>query len=109
MLRERAACIPSRLNPPAVPSAAVVQDKYESGSIASARALHDVEIVIREPDLHWAGVCRRKPQRSETGLRDQWQFRFDKTPPLVFAILRLRAIPIKRLQHHTIIHPPSDV
>jgi hypothetical protein len=46
-------------------------------------------------------ICRRKPQRGEAGLRDRRQFRFDEAPPLVFAVVRLRTIPIKRLQHHT--------
>ena len=47
--------IPSRLDPRAIPCAAVIQDKYQSGLIACARALHDVEVVIREQDLRWAG------------------------------------------------------
>jgi len=43
----------------------------------------------------------RKPQRGETRVRDRGEFRFNEAPPLVFAVFRLRTIPIKRLQHHT--------
>lgn len=46
-------------------------------------------------------VRRRKPQCGETGSRDRRQFRLDEAPTLVFAVFRLRTIPIKRLQHHT--------
>ena len=46
-------------------------------------------------------VCRRKPQRGKTCLRNDWQSRFDEAPPLVFEIFRYWTIPIKCLQHHT--------
>src|SRR5215471_1033524 len=46
-------------------------------------------------------VCRRKPKGSETCLCDGWQFRFNESPPLMFAVLCLGTIPIKCLQHHT--------
>src|SRR5439155_26684001 len=52
---DQARIIPSRLNACAVPTAAVIQDKRESALVACARALHDVEVVIREQDLRWAG------------------------------------------------------
>src|SRR4029453_18156323 len=54
-------------------------------------------------------VCRRKPQRRETCLRNDWQFRFDEGPPLVFAIFRSWTIPIKCLQHHTHNSPSFSV
>ena len=53
-------------------------------------------------------VCRRKPQGGKTSLRDGRQFRFDDAPPLVFAVFRLRTIPIKRLQHYTHNSPSSS-
>src|SRR6186997_2887065 len=40
-------------------------------------------------------ICRWKPQGGETSLRDCRQLRFDKAPPLVFAVFRLGTIPIK--------------
>jgi hypothetical protein len=42
------------LNPCPVPIARVVKDKDESGLIACADALHDVEVVIRKQNLCWA-------------------------------------------------------
>src|SRR4249919_3280493 len=46
---------PSRLNPRAIPCAAVVQNKHQAASIVSSRTLHDVEIVICEQNLRRAG------------------------------------------------------
>jgi len=50
----QARVIPTRLNPRAVPTAAVIQRQNKSALIACARALHDVQVVICEQNLRRA-------------------------------------------------------